>query len=133
MALIESYRIYMEFNDEEMDDEVIIDLPELKGHDNWISFRDKFMSNLSITPDSNGAPLLYVINPTKRLVSRQGQPLINLPSVARDLWKIYHEKMIHFGTHFKRNDSQVWQLLKKSLLDTQLYHHMDHCARQENG
>ena len=133
MALIESYRIYMEFNDEEMDDEVIIDLPELKGHDNWISFRDKFMSNLSITPDSNGAPLLYVINRTKRLVSRQGQPLINLPSVARDLWKIYHEKMIHFGTHFKHNDSQVWQLLKKSLLDTQLYHHMDHCARQENG
>ena len=41
--------------------------------------------------------------------------------------------MIHFGTHFKRDNSRVWQLLKKSLLGTQPYHHMDHCAHQENG
>ena len=38
MALIEPYRIYMKFKEEKIDDEVIMDLPELKGHDNWISF-----------------------------------------------------------------------------------------------
>ena len=62
MALIEPYRIYMKFKEEEIDNEVIIDLPELKGHDNWISFRDKFTSNLSNAPGSNGEPLLYVVD-----------------------------------------------------------------------
>ena len=133
MALIEPYRIYIKFKDEEIDDEVIIDLPELKGHENWISFRDKFMSNLSNTPGSNGSPLLYVVDRTERLVTRQGQPLIDTPTVALDDWDTYHQKMIHFGTHFKRDNSRVWSFLKKSLLGTQPYHHMDHCARQENG
>ena len=133
MALIEPYRMYIKFKNEELDDEILIDLPELKGHENWISFRDKFMSNLSNTPGSNGTPLLYVIDRTERLVSKQGQPLINVPSVALDAWETYHEKMVHFGMHFKRDNSRVWMLLKKSLLGTQPYHHMDHCARQENG
>ena len=108
MALIEPYRIYIKFKDEEIDDEVIIDLPELKGHENWISFRDKFMSNLSNTPGSNGTPLLYVVDRTERLVTRQGQPLIDTPTVALDDWDTYHQKMIHFGTHFKRDNSRVW-------------------------
>ena len=70
MVLIEPHCIYMKFKKEEIDDEVIIDLPELKGHDNWISFQDKFMSNLSNTPGSNGTPLLYAINCTERFASR---------------------------------------------------------------
>ena len=41
--------------------------------------------------------------------------------------------MIHFGPHFKKDNAKVWQILKKSLLGNQPYHHIDHCARQEDG
>ena len=45
--LMDSYSMFKQFKDEDADDEVIIDLPTLKGHENWVHFRDKFLSNLS--------------------------------------------------------------------------------------
>ena len=50
---VDPYKMYYQFHDEDVDDEVIIDLPDLKGHDNWILFRDKFLSNPSKMGGSN--------------------------------------------------------------------------------
>ena len=41
--LIDSYRSYKQFSNDDMNEEILITLPELKGHDNWISYRDKFL------------------------------------------------------------------------------------------
>ena len=46
--LIEIYRTYKKFNTEEPDDEILITLPELKGHDNWkFMFLCKIIENAS--------------------------------------------------------------------------------------
>ena len=46
---------------------------------------------------------------------------------------MYDNNMVYFGAHFKKDNAKVWQLLKKSLLENQPYHHIDHCSRKENG
>ena len=131
--LVDPYNTYRKLRNEDAEDEIIIDLPELKGHDNWIQFRDKFMSNLSNIIGSNGTPLSYVVDRTARTPTARTHPYMERPTVDLDSWETYKEEMIHFGTHFKRDNAKVWQLLKKSLLGSQPYHHIDQCARQENG
>lgn len=133
MRMIDPYRLYRQFKDDDVDEEILIDLPVLKGHENWITFRDKFLSNLMNTPGSNGTPLLYTVDQNARTITRANQALVEVDRISLDSWDFYHENMVHFGTHFKRDNAKVWQLLKKSLLGTQPYHHIDHCARAENG
>ena len=133
MSMIDPYRMYRQFKENEVDEDILIDLPDLKGHENWITFRDKFLSNLINTPGSNGTPLLYIVDQTDRPTTRPNQALIEVNRQSLDSWEFYHENMVHFGAHYKRDNAKVWQLLKKSLLGTQPYHHIDHCARAENG
>lgn len=133
MRMIDPYRLYRQFKDDDVDEEILIDLPVLKGHENWITFRDKFLSNLMNTPGSNGTPLLYTVDQNARTITRANQALVEVDRISLDSWDFYHENMVHFGTHYKRDNAKVWQLLKKSLLGTQPYHHIDHCARAENG
>ena len=133
IELIQQYREYKQFNDDDVDDEVLITLPSLKGHENWISYRDKFLSNLAITPGSNGTPLSYIVDPTPRTIKRANQDYIDVDSTNLESWDIYAQNQVHFGPHFRKDNSKVWQLLKRSLLGSQPYHHIDHCLRQENG
>ena len=131
--LIDYYSMYRQFKDDDADEEIIIDLQVLKGHENWIQYRDKFISNLSNTSGSNGSPLLYIVNETPRRARSRNSGLLEEPSLALDSWKVYSDGMIHFGPHYKRDNNKVWQLIKKSLLGTHPYHHIDHCAQREDG
>ena len=132
-ALVDPYNAYIKFKDLDADEDVIIDLPVLKGHENWIQYRDKFMSNLTNMTGSNGTPLAYVIDDTERAVTNRNNHLIETPSINIESTETYKTEMIHFGIHFRRDNSKIWQLLKKSLLGTQPYHHIDQWSRQENG
>ena len=129
VELIEPYREYKQFSASDPDDEVLIELPTLKGHDNWISYRDKFLSNLDITPGSNGTPLSYIVDGTPRPATRSNQSFIAVEMISLDSWQVYSQSMVHFGPHYRKDNSKVWQLLKRSLLGFQPYHHIDHCAR----
>ena len=131
--LIDSYSMFRQFKDEDADEEVIIDLPVLKGHENWVQYRDKFLSNLSNSTGSNGTPLLYVVDNTEQRVTTRNQRLLEQPMLALDFWEVYRDMMVHFGPHFKCDNHKVWQLIKKSLLGTHPYHHIGHCTRQEDG
>jgi len=82
---------------------------------------------------SNGTPLSYVIDNTERTPTALTHPYMQRPTIDLDSWETYKQEMVHFGTHFKRDNAKVWQLLKKCLLGSQPYHHIDQCARQENG
>ena len=132
-TLIEPYNAYMKFREIDADEDVIIDLPSLKGHENWIQYRDKFLSNLSNMVGSNGTPLSYVVDDTERLITSRSHPYNQPPTINLESWETYKEEMVHFGPHFKRDNTKVWQLMKKSLLGSQPYHHIDQWARQENG
>ena len=132
MELIEPYRFYKRNKTEEADNEVLISLPDLKGHENWISYRDKFLSNLDNLPGSNGTPLAYVVDATPRTVTRRNQQFIETQTINQETLEMYTKRMIHFDPHYKKDNAKVWQILKKSLLSNQPYHHIDHCARQED-
>ena len=131
--LLEAYNAYVKISETNGDDDIIIDLPELKGHENWIQYRDKFLSNISNMNGSNGTPLSYIVDDTERIASRRNQQYAEAPTIELDSWETYERGMIHFGPHFKRDNAKIWQLLKKSLLGSQPYHHIDEYARQENG
>ena len=132
-GLSEAYSMYKQFKEEDAEDEIIIDLPELKGHDNWVQYRDKFLSNLDNTSGSNGTPLAYVVDDEPRTVTTRNQPYVEEQTLEMDTWDFYRMSMVHFGQHFKRDNNKVWQMLKKSLLGTHPYHHVDHCSARENG
>ena len=131
--LIESYRMYKQAGENEIDDEVLIDLPELKGHENWVTYRDKFISNLNLIPGSNRTPLSYVVDETPRNATRQNQTYTEPQVFEIDSLQTHSKAMIHFGATYKKDNAKVWHLLKKSLLGNRPYHHIDHCATQENG
>ena len=114
-------------------DEIIIDLPELKGHENWVQYRDKLLSNLDNTSGSNGTPLAYVVSREPRNVISRFQPYAEEMMIEMDMLDIYRERMVHFGQNFKRDNNKVWQMLKKSLLGTHPYYHIDHCSTREMG
>ena len=88
MEMIEPYRSYKQFSTEEIDEEILITLPELKGHENWISYRDKFLSNLQNMPGSNGTPLSYVVNRTQRTAERMSQEYLEVSTMDLSSWDI---------------------------------------------
>lgn len=106
--LMEPYRAHKQFSSDKIDEKVIIVLPELKGHDNWISYRDKFLSNLHNTPRTNETPLLYVVDTTPHAADRINQPYIDVDVIDLDSWEIYNSGMVQFGTHYKKDNSKVW-------------------------
>ena len=109
-GLTDSYSMYKRFKDDDAEDEIIIDLPELKGFENWAQYRDKFLSNLDNTSGSNGTPLAYVVSREPRNVTSRFQPYVEESTIEMDTWDIYCERMVHFGQHFKRNNNKVWQI-----------------------
>ena len=124
--LMESYSMCRQLKEEDAEDEIIIDLPDLKGHENSVQYRDKFLINLDNTAGSNGTRLAYVVDGEAHNVKSRNQLYIEEPTIEIDTWDIYRNRMMHFGQHFKRDNNKVWQLLKKLLLGTHPYHHIDH-------
>ena len=99
--------MYKRFKDDGAEDEIIIDLPELKGHENWVQYRDKFLSNLDNTSGSNGTPLAYLVSREPRNVTSRSQPYAEEPTIEIDTWDVYRERMVHFGQHFKSDNNKV--------------------------
>ena len=87
--LIEPYYLYKKYKTDEIDDRVLITLPDLKGHENWISYRDKFLSNLDNILRSNGTPLAYVVDDTPRTASCRNQQFTETQTINMDTscWK----------------------------------------------
>ena len=106
-ALVDPYNAYIKFKDLDADDDVIIDLPVLKGHENWIQYRDKFMSNLTNMIGSNRTPLAYIIDDNERTVTSRNNPFIETPTINIESTETYKAEMIHFGAHFRRDNSKV--------------------------
>ena len=105
--LIESYGMCRQFKDDDTDKEIIIDLPTLKSHKIWIQYRDKFISNLSNSSGSNGIPLLYVVDGTPRRALSRNNTLLEEPTLVLNLWNVHRGAMVHFGSHFKRDNNKV--------------------------
>ena len=96
-ALVEFYNAYLKFRDLDANKDVIIDLSDLKEHNNWVQYRDKFLSNLSNMVGSSGTPLLYIMDNTKRVITSQSHHYNQVPTIDLDSCDKYREGILHFG------------------------------------
>ena len=89
-------RLTKEAEDEDSDQEEV-DVPKLKGKENWIKFRDAFEANLSSTIGARGISIDYLVDETER-TSTHGtgayEEFINIDLEDEKLFKIMS---VHFG------------------------------------
>ena len=131
--LIQAYDAYQKRRDKIGDDDSLIELPELKGHANWTTYRDKFISNLSNINGARNIPLLYVVNEAARPRVVRATPLFEVELIDLNDLEFYAASTIHNGPQFAEDNAQVWMLIKKSLLGNQPYHHIDEYEQAKDG
>ena len=115
------------------DDDAIIELPELKGHSNWTTYRDKFISNLSNMNGARNIPLLYVVDENERPRITRATPLKEVDFIDLNDDSTYASNTTHSGPQYKDDNAKVWMLMKKSLLGHQPYHHIDEFEQARDG
>lgn len=133
LDLIQAYDAYQKRITTDGDDEVLIELPELKGHANWTTYRDKFISNLGNINGSRNVPLLYVVDETDRPRITRATPLFEVELINLLDNGFFASNTTHYGPSFVEDNNKVWMLLKKSLLGHQPYHHIDEYEQAKNG
>lgn len=111
-------------NSEKDKEETEIEIPTLTGATNWINFRDMFVLKLSLVIGCRGFPIDYVIDETERAVKRGNARLIEVDELNLADEEVYKTKAVHFGKAFKKDNLQVWNMLKKLLLGTPVYNHI---------
>ena len=131
--LILTYEAHISRKEFDGDEDGIIELPELKGHSNWTSYRDKFESNLANMVGSRFTPLSYIIDDTERPRITRATPLFEDEIIDTADIEFLKKNTTHHGPQYQEDNSKVWMLLKKSLLGNQPYHHIDEFERNRDG
>ena len=132
-ALIAVHEAHASRKDSDGDDDGIIELPELKGHVNWTTYRDKFESNLANMIGARYTPLSYVIDCTERPRITRATQLFEVEVIDMGDVELLKTNTTHHGPQYKDDNSKVWMLLKKSLLGNQPYHHIDEYEKTRDG
>ena len=130
---IEVYEAHVSRKDFEGDKDGIMELPELKGHSNWTTYRDKFESNLATMIGTRHTPLSYVVDETTRPRVTRATPLYEVELINAGDVEFLKTNTIHVGAHYQEDNAKVWMLLKKSLLGNAPYHHIDEFERNRDG
>ena len=127
------YRHYKSFTQEVTDESDEITLPTLKGHSNWIDFRDKFLMKLSKGKGTRGTSLSYVIDETERHSDsiREDYDGVDSINIADD--SLYVSSTMHFGKGWVEDNRMVWTMLKSSLLGHPPYNHINRFNTGSNG
>ena len=123
----DSYKVYEDLHNSEMkesDQEIEVQVPELKGATNWRSFRDAFEMKLEILKSKAGFPLNYVVDQTPRVFTRANANRGEVPAVDLTEPNVFKEQAVHFGKTYKDDNKTVWLLLKSLLLNSSSYDHV---------
>ena len=131
--LVQVHDTFKSRKEAEGEDEAMIELPELKGHSNWTTYRDKFISNLSNMIGTRNIPLSYVIDTTDRPRVARATPLIETDAIDLSDDSFFASYTTHYGPPYSEDNSKVWMLIKKSLLGHQPYHHVDEFSNKRDG
>lgn len=131
-----AYRHYMaRKGDENADDETAkpSEHVKLKGHTNYVKWRDNFKHMLSQTLGKRGFPIDYIIDSSPRIAQRANHNLVEVDSI--DLYEegLYRSNATQFGDLYKKDNKRVWDLLKSDMLGSPPYNHIAHLERSMNG
>ena len=130
---IETYEAHVSWKDFDVDKDGIMELPDLKGYSTWTTYWDKFESNLANMIGSRYTPLSYVVDNTVRPQVTRATQLFEVELINTGDVEFLKGDTIHFGPQYQEDNSKVWMLLKKSLLWTAPYHHLDKFERNIDG
>lgn len=125
--------IYSEVNKDSDDDEGKIDIPILKGTENWIDFRDKFELHLSEVKSKRGFPLDYLLDKTIREVNNIRSPYVEVDTIDLSVDGFYRSHATHIGSSYKIDNRDLWAKLKKLLLGTTNYNHISPHSTTKDG
>jgi len=122
-------------NDEEKskeDDEV--EIPQLKGHTNWTSFRDAFLFKLRAVKCSRGFSMEYLLDEESRAV-RHANAAYQVLDIVLDLTDndVFKEKAVFIGDAFKLDNIKLWNMLEGQIINTDPYNHISAFSKQKHG
>lgn len=127
------YENTIKANGEEDDNSSDVKVPELKGAENWVSFRDNFLLKLSLITGSRGIPIDYVVDSTPRRATRANNALIEVPSVDLTQNDLLRTSTVHFGEAYKIDNTTVWNKLSSLLTDKPAFSHINQFKPTKNG
>ena len=116
-----------------LETDIEIKIPDLKGASNWRAFRDSFEMKLGITKSKTGFPITYVIDQTERDYRRANANRGITEDIDLSDTNVFKEKAVHFGDTFKEDNKTVWLHLKAALLRTPTYDHISEYNKTDNG
>ena len=133
--LMENYDHFKTLSGESKDDEDDddIDIPVLKGHENWVQWRDAFVAVLSNSYGARGIPIDYLVDDTKRNVTKANAAYQEYDAVNLEDEGLFTTMTIHFGPAFKSDNSKLWKRLKAALINTPPYNHISTFNKAKNG
>ena len=112
-----NYSHYKELNSTEDDDSDAedVEIPTLKGHDNWTRWRDAFIANLSTTIGSRGIPIDYLIDSTERQTQRGNSTYEEYETVNLTDDNLFTTMSVHYGVGYKLDNTKLWKRIKSCL------------------
>ena len=133
---IENYKLRQELTSSEaqnLENDIEIKIPDLKGASNWRAFRDSFEMKLGITKSRTGFPITYVIDLTERDYKRSNANRGVTDNIDLSDELVFKQKAVHFGKTYKEDNKTVWLHLKAALLRTPTYDHISEYNQTSNG
>ena len=127
------FRHYKSFTQEVTDEADEIVLPTLKGHSNWIDYRDKFLMKLAKGKGTRGTSLSYVVNEEERHSESIREDFDGVDSMDITDESLYVTATMHFGEGWVDDNRLVWTMLKSSLLGHPPYNHINKFNTGNNG
>ena len=115
------------------DDTEDITIPQLKGHENWVQWRDTFMASLGNIIGGRGIPIDYVIDMTLRDATRGNATRTDYLVINLEDEGLFLTQSVHFGPMYKLDNAKVWKLLKSSLLNTPPYNNISNYNNTKDG
>ena len=102
-----------------------MEIPQLKDHTNWTSFRDAFLFKLRGVKGSRGFSMEYLLNEGPRAV-RHENAAYHVLDIVLDLTDndVFKEKAVFIGDAFKSDNIKLWNMLGGQIINTDLYNHI---------
>ena len=133
--IIENYEHQKSFSkevdSEEDTDEITI--PQLKGHENWVQWRDAFVASLGNIIGRRGIPIDYIIDMTPRDATRGNATRMDRLVIDLQDDNLFLTQSVHFGPMYKLDNAKVWKLLRSSLINTPPYNNISNFNGRKDG
>jgi len=107
--IVENYEHWKSFSKEVDTDQDTEDItvPQLKGHENWVQWRDAFVASLGNIIGGRGIPIDYVLDMTLRDATRGNATRTDYLVINLEDDDLFLTQSVNFGPMFKLDNTEV--------------------------